>query len=141
VLACCASSPSDETPTGALKMFLDAMERSAHDSEALREAYYLVDQRAQARLRERAQLATALGAARDFEPWEMLAQARFRLRFHPADSGGMRERVHGRRAVVIVTGRESQERAEVPLVKEGKRWRVVLEIPVVQRARETPSMP
>ncbi len=125
----CSSSPSDETPSGALRLFLEAMDRSASDSSALEEAYALLDRRARAQLAERARMASALGGGRDFEPWEMLVPGRFRLRFAPARRKAMRDRIDGNRATVTVLGAAAGERAEVPMVREGKHWRVALELP------------
>lgn len=123
----CSSEPTDETPRGALELFLDAMSRSARDEHALEQAYALLAEPARRELERRADLAGAL-AGRDFEPWRMLPQGRFGLRFAPKARGGLRERVDGDRAVVVVTGDRGQ-RAEVPLIREDGRWRVALEIP------------
>lgn len=125
----CAEEPSDATPIGALKLFLDAMERSAEDEGALEEAYRLLDAKARANLEARADEARALAAGKELAPWQMLAQGRFRLRFAPARRGGFREVTHGGRSTVTVRGSSPEERAEVPMVKEGEAWRVALELP------------
>src|SRR5574339_674058 len=98
-------------------MWLEAMNRSPEDPTALREAYQLMAAPARRQLRERAELATSL-SGRDFQPWEMLAQGRYRLRFAPKEPGGMRERIQGARAVVIVTGAREGQVAEVPMLEE-----------------------
>lgn len=126
--AACSSTPSDETPSGALEMFLDAMLRSDWDQDALKEAYGLLSSDARDALRDRAEMANAL-SGRDFEPWQMLVQGRFRLRFAPRQEGGMAERIDGERAVVVVTGERDGERAEVPMVLEDGAWRVDLQVP------------
>ena len=131
-LCACSSAPSDETPSGALLMFLGAMERSDWNQEALREAYALLSADAREALEERAEMANAL-SGRDFEPWQMLAQGRFRLRFAPRQDGGLSERIDGDRAVVVVTGSRDGERAEVPMVLEDGEWRVDLDIPPMRR--------
>lgn len=124
----CSDAPTDETPSGALRLFLEAMDRSDWDREALRDAYALLSPDARRGLEERAHTANTL-SGRAFEPWEMLAQGRFRLRFAPRSRDGMVERIEGDRAVVVVTGDRDGERAEVPMVREDGRWRIALELP------------
>lgn len=122
----CEDVPTDETPRGALRLFLAAMERSERDPDALAEAYALLSEPTRRELRARAR---AVGDER-LEPWDMLVRGRFRLTFTPASgSRGMRERIRGSRATVIVTDARGRHRAEVPLVREDGRWRVVLELP------------
>ena len=113
------------------------MSRSADDEGALREAYRLVGASARAALARRAERATAL-SGRAYEPWQMLAQGRFRLRFSPASRGGMRERVEGDHAVVTVTGEQPGQHAEVLLVREHGHWRVELSIPPLRSDSSDP---
>lgn len=121
----CSTEPTRETPSGALELFIEAMERSARDRGALEQAFELLSPKAQKALRKRAQLAGSL-AGRDFEPWEMIAQGRFRLRFAPSR---MQARVDGQRAVVVVEGSEPGQQAEVPMVADEQGgWRVDLPI-------------
>jgi hypothetical protein len=129
LFAACAPAPSDETPLGALRMFLRAMERSSDDARALEEAYALLDTPARDALVARARDASALANGREFAPWEMLAQGRYRVRFPYAEYGSMREAVEGDRATVTVVGTDRRSRAAVPLVREDGHWRVVLRIP------------
>ncbi len=126
----CSSTPTDETPSGALTLFLEAMSRSEWDRDALRDAYELLSPAARESLTERARMANTL-SGRSHEPWEMLSQGRFRLRFAPRRQGGMIERIEDDGAVVVVAGARDGERAEVPMVREGDRWRVALELPSV----------
>lgn len=127
-VAGCDSPPSDETPQEALSLFLDAMSRSDRDPQGLKDAYGLLAPSTREALQRRARRAGML-AGRDFEPWEMLAQGRFRLRFAPERASEMEVRHDGDRAVVVVEGAESEERAEVPMRREGEHWRVALAIP------------
>jgi hypothetical protein len=130
ISACAACRPAAaETPSETVRQFLGAMDRSAADSHQLREAYTLLDGSAQGALRERAHKTGTL-TGRDYEPWEMLAQGRFRLRFRPAARRGMQERIAGAHAVVTVLG-EAGEKAEVPLVQEHGRWRIRLPVPAL----------
>jgi len=131
----CSSTPTDETPSGALGLFLRAMDRSDWDDDALRRAYGLLDSDARQGLEERAELANSL-SGRDFEPWEMLAQGRYRLRFSPRRGDGMREEINGDRATVVVVGERAGQRAEVRMVREEGGWRVALELPPMRGAPE-----
>ncbi len=131
VLACaCEDVPTDATPEGALQLFLVAMDRSEHQSEARAEAYALLSASSRRRLDERAERATAL-ARRRFEPWEMIAQGRYRLRFEARPGDGIEAEIHGNRAEVVVRGEDGQV-ARVPMVREHGRWRIVLSIPDMQ---------
>ncbi len=124
----CSDVPSDQTPRGALRLFLSAMERSEHDPDAQREAYALLSASTRRALAARAHDAETLGAD-GLEPWEMLVRGRYRQTFAPArGSRGMRERIDGDRARVVVTSEDGSRRAEVPLVREDGRWRIVLPI-------------
>jgi hypothetical protein len=126
----CDDAPTDETPSGALELFLSAMERSEQDPEALREAFGLLYAPARRSLHRRAHFAASAGGG-DLEPWEMLVQQRSRA----SDVARMRERIAGERAVVVVTRRDGGT-VEVPLVREQGRWRVVLELPPLRADRD-----
>ncbi|MBN1652739.1 MAG: hypothetical protein JXA30_03095 [Deltaproteobacteria bacterium] len=111
--------------------FLEAMERSSEDVNELKVAYELLDQEAHQALEKRALTATTL-AGREFKPWQMLAQGRFRIVFSPAQRGGMRAKVTGNRAIVTIRGNDKSQRANVPMVRERDGWRVALKIPDIQ---------
>jgi hypothetical protein len=130
----CAPEPKDATPEGALRAFLEAMDRSGHDSGAREEAYHLLAATTRERLDRRAELATSL-ARRRFEPWEMIAQGRYRLRFEGRAQDGLEAVVHGESAEVIVRGARGQE-ARVPMVREDGHWRIDLPIPEMRRRAE-----
>jgi hypothetical protein len=124
----CSSSPASgaqRTPSETLRQFLAAMDQSASDDRALRVAYQLLASPAQKVLETRAARVKSL-AGQSLEPWQMLAQGRFRLRFSPASRRGMRETIEGDRATVTVTGTGPDEHADVPLVREEGEWRVAL---------------
>lgn len=125
----CTEAPSDETPSGSVRLFLDSMARSERDPEALREAYALLAAPTRRALQERAHMAGSLGG-RVFEPWEMLVAGRYRQSFAPAPGArGMRESIRGEEAIVTVTDAEGAHTARVPVVREEGHWRVVIEIP------------
>jgi hypothetical protein len=134
----CTPAPSDTTPTGALRMFLRAMEQTSSNERALEEAYGLLDLHARDALGERARDASALANGREFAAWEMLAQGRYRVRFAYAEYGSMRERIEGERATVTVLGTDGRSRAEVPMVREDGHWRVVLVVPAPAPRDEGP---
>jgi hypothetical protein len=127
-LAAAGCGRSGDSPVAAVRHFLEVMERSRDQGPALREAFHLLDASAQGALIRRAERASTL-SGRPYEPYQMLAQGRFVLRFTPTSPRGMTERVQGDRAVVTVTGPQRSDRAEIPLVREGGRWRIQLAIP------------
>jgi hypothetical protein len=122
----CGRSP--DSPVAVVRDFLDAMERSRDESQAMVEAYGLLDSTARQALKRRAERARSL-SGRPYEPFQMLAQGRFKLNFAPAVPRGMHERVDGDRAVVTVVGVKPDQRAEVPLVRENGQWRIRIDIP------------
>lgn len=130
----CSSPPTDETPSGAVRLFLDAIWSSESldaddDRVVLTTAYELLDHDSRDHLTRDARLAGALGG-RTREPWEMLAAGASRMVVVPRRNGGMREVIDpgGQGATVTVTG-EDGTTADVRLVLEDGRWRVMLEVP------------
>jgi hypothetical protein len=130
--AACGTVETDATPAEALSRFLEAMDRSVSNESALKDAYGLLDEHAQRELTARADRAGFL-TGRKFEPWEMIAQGRFRLRFAPAEHAEMRTTLSGNNAVVHVKSEDSRSQAAVPLVHEAGRWRVKLVLPELAR--------
>jgi len=125
--AACGEERQDATPTGALVMFLEAMEQGENDSASLQRAFQLLDPVARKGLEARAQKAQSL-AGRPYDAWEMLAEGRFRMRFTPARHR-MRAKVDGDRAKVSVSDAAGKQTVHVPMVLEDGAWRVVLELP------------
>jgi hypothetical protein len=136
--ACGGGADETKSPVATVRHFLEVMDRSGADEGALKEAYRLLDSSAREALADRAERATTL-AGRRFEPWQMLAQGRFRLRFAPASPRGMRERVQGERAMVTVNGAQPGQSAEVPLVLEQGQWRIALPIPTMRSEPRQPE--
>lgn len=133
----CSGSDPDKNPAEVLAHFLEAMDRSAHDEAALKDAFALLDYSARRELEARAQRTSSL-ASRSFSPWEMIAPGRFRLRFAPAEHAGMRASIAGDEAWVHVKS-EDGRKADVPLVREHGAWRVKLELgSSAQNAVRTP---
>lgn len=131
VLAACAESDAD-APVETLSRFLEAMDRGNVHVGARKESYALLDREAQGHIAERARRA-ALVTGRSYEPWEMLAPGRFRMRFAPADHSGMRATVTGDRALVEVRDRDGRHRAQVALVHQDGAWRIQLPVPAPRR--------
>jgi len=129
MLAACGANNSDKNPAEVLAHFLEAMDRTAHDESAQKDAFALLDERTQRELTARAERTSSL-AGRNFAPWDMLAQGRFRLRFVPAEHAEMRATITGDSALVHVKGDDGRE-AHVPLVRERGHWRVKLDVPAM----------
>src|SRR6185312_3620697 len=143
-LVACSRPAPDATPEGAVRAWLDRMEQTDDDPRALREAYAMLGPTARANLEERAERASRLEGHR-VQPWDMLAEGRFGLRFRPK---GMVSRVHGDEASVEVTGDEPlSEHAVVHCARDPGApgaWRVEPELPPVpqlQRHEGDPPPP
>lgn len=125
VLAACSRGTPDATPEGAVRLWIEKMESSNDDGRAIREAYLLLGPKARANLKDRAERASR-GQGRRFEPHEMLAEARFGLRFRPKT---MTSRIDGDQAEVDVRGDGPDEKAVVHCTREDGAWRVEPELP------------
>jgi hypothetical protein len=101
------------------------MESSTDDPRAMHDAYALLGPRARANLKERADRASR-GQGRRYEPFEMLAEGRFGLKFRPKS---MSSRVDGDNATVDVRGESPEEHASVHCTREGTAWRIEPELP------------
>jgi hypothetical protein len=131
LLSACSRPAPDATPEGAVRAWLDRMEASDEDPRAIREAYALLGPTARANLGERAERASRLEGHR-VEPWDMLADGRFGLKFRPK---AMVSRVEGNLATVAVTGDEPlTEHATVHCARAPESpaaWRVEPDLPPV----------
>ena len=108
------------------------MESAGEDARAMKEAYALLGPRARANLKERAERASR-GQGRRYEPYEMLAEGRFGLRFRPKT---MSAKIEGDDALVDVRGDGPGEQASVKCKREGAAWRIEPELPdIVTPAR------
>lgn len=129
LLVACSANDPDSHPADVLARFLESMDRTAHDDAALKDAFVLLDENSQRELTARAQRTSSL-AGRNFAPWDMIAQGRFRMRFTPAEHSEMRAAVTGEHALVHVKSDVGRE-ANVPMVREHGRWRIKLDLPAV----------
>ena len=125
--AACSRAAPDATPEGAVRLFVDMLETGSEDPHAMREAYTLLGAHARANLKERADRASR-GLGRRYEPYEMLAEGRFGLKFRPKS---MTSKIAGDEALVDVRGDGPEEQATVHCTREGAAWRVEPELPDV----------
>ena len=125
-LGAACSRSRNTSPEETVQAFVAAMEQSRSEPAQRRRAFEYLSEAAQAGLAVRAQRASQL-SGHEFEPWEMLAPGRWQLRFQ-FDPETLMARVEGSRAVVTVRGVTGGV-ADVPLVREGDRWRVDLDLP------------
>lgn len=123
----CSRTPPDATPEGTVRLWIEKMESAPDDPRASREAYQLLGPHARANLKERAERASR-GQGRRYEPYEMLAEGRFGLKFRPK---AMTAQTQGDEAVVLVRGEGAEERAQVHCVREGASWHLEPELPDV----------
>lgn len=133
--AACSGPPSDDTPAGALRLFVESVERARQSvgperDAALEQAYELVDEASRAELEERTRGAESLGA-RDHEPFELLAAypRREGAGALPTRASAFRERLDPDGSHATVSVRSPAGAIEVPMVREGDAWRVVLAVP------------
>lgn len=125
LVAACSRAAPDATPDGALRLFLEKMEASSENPRAIQEAYALLGPDARKNLEERARRTGQLQGRR-VEPYTMLAEGRFGLRFRPK---AMKAAIAGDRATIDVVGDDPRERASVRCAREGAGWRVEPELP------------
>ncbi len=129
LIAGCSRKPPDATPDGVVRLWLEKMEASTGDPRAAREAYTLLGPATRHNLELRAQRASLIQGRR-FEPYEMLAEGRFGLRFRPKS---MRvAAISGDEAKVDVVGADTAtERATVACAREKGVWRIEPDLPEV----------
>src|SRR5687767_3325442 len=109
-VAGCTHAPPDATPEGAVREWLGHMEASIEDGRETKVAYDLLGPVARASLDERASRASQV-EGHHVEPYEMLAQGHFGLRFRPRKMHASSN--DGASAVVEVTGADPAERADI----------------------------
>lgn len=135
----CSGPPSEDSPSGALRLFVESIERArlsagSDRDEALESAYRLLDETSRERLEERSRTAEALGA-RDHDAFEMLAAypSREAASAVPTRASSFRESVDPDGLHATVSVRLPESTIEVPMVREGEAWRVVLSVPEPSR--------
>jgi hypothetical protein len=121
--AACSRAAPDATPDGVVHLWLERMETSTDDPRAAREAYALLGPASRSTLEDRAARASRVQGRR-VEPYEMLAEGRFGLKFRPKT---MSATVTGDQASVEVMGSDpAAEHATVHCTRErpGEGWRI-----------------
>lgn len=129
----CSGPPTEETPSGALRLFFESMAEAQRATgperiEALEQAFELLDEESRDRLTARARTATALGG-RELAPSEMLAAYPNRSETAPMHSADFRESIAEDGESATVTVRFEPNDIDVPMVREDRSWRVVLGVP------------
>lgn len=135
VLAACDREPVDSRPERVVEAFVERMSAVHGDPTRGKLALELLWERARANLQQRAERATA-ATGRRIEPEEMLVPSRFSLRFEPKR---FQAETHGDYSRVVVVGQDASETAEVHCVREGGKWRVVVELPELPPIRQRGS--
>jgi hypothetical protein len=132
----CSRKAPDMTPEGVVREFLDRVERVEGDPVQARAVYELLTAKTQAGLAERAKR-TSAASSRNVMPEEMLAPARFSLRFEPRK---MHAHIADNRAVVDVFGIDPDtDHAEVPCLLEQGRWRIEIPLPPLAPVEKRPE--
>jgi hypothetical protein len=124
----CSRPPPDATPEGALREWIDKMgaERDGPRQEgSARAAYALLSAGTHEKLEKRAERSSR-SEGHHVEPWDVLAPGRFALKFRPTH---LTSTVSGDTATVRVTGDAPEDLAVMHCAREGKAWRVVLDLP------------
>jgi hypothetical protein len=122
----CSRPAPDATPEGVVRLWLEKMEAQPEDPHAAREAFLLLGPAARANLEKRAERASR-SMGRRVEPYEMLAEGRFGLKFRPKT---MTSSTTGDRATVDIVGSDpALEHATVLCAHEPSGWRVEPELP------------
>lgn len=126
LVAACSRPAPDATPEGVVRLWLDKMEAQPEDTRASRDAFLLLGPQARANLEKRAERASR-SMGRRVEPYEMLAEGRFGLKFRPKT---MTSSIAGDRATVDVVGTDpTTEHATVICAREAGGWRIEPELP------------
>jgi hypothetical protein len=121
----CTRKPPDATPEGALREWIEHMQAQVTDPHETRAAYAMLSKATHENLEKRAVRASRIEGRR-VEPYEVMAEGRFALRFEPTH---FTTTTAGAVATIDVTGEDPTDRASMHAVKEGAVWRVELALP------------
>ena len=132
--AACSHPQPDATPELALRSWLEHMDAQTTDPQEAKAAYALLGASTRQNLERRAERASQI-EGHHVEPYEVLAEGRFALRFRPKR---FTTTLSGAQATVEVTGAEPADKATIHCVKEGHGWRIELSLPeMVEPPRRT----
>jgi hypothetical protein len=118
----CSRPPPDATPEGALRAWIELIDEPGSDPRA---AYALLSKTTHAQLEKRAERTSRI-EGHHVEPYDVIAHDRFALKFQPKHYATS---IEGDTATIQVRGGEPDDSATMHCVKEGKVWRVSLELP------------
>ena len=121
----CGKRAPNATPEGAVRDFVERMDRFQGDPAEAKAAYALLSEATQANLKARAERYSA-ASGKSIQPEAMIAPAAFLLRFQPQRYTAT---LAGAQARVRVSGLLPEDRAEVSCVYEGDGWKLELALP------------
>lgn len=132
----CGRKPFDATPEGAVREYLERMERVNGEPSDARAAFSLLTRASQMNLSERAFRASAATGKR-MGPEQMIPPSHFFRRFEPRQ---WTTRIQGNRAVVDLMGLDAKtEHASIPCANEDGHWRIDLALPPLPPIERRPG--
>ncbi len=130
----CESRSPSATPEGAVRELVERMSRVQGDPADAKAAFDLLSKNAQTNLKSRAERYSA-ASGKAIAPEAMIVPSLFLLRFEPQR---YKARILGTYALVDIEGLLPTERAQVPCVYEGERWKVDLPLPALPPIQTRP---
>jgi hypothetical protein len=134
-LASCKRAPPNGSPDGAVRDFVERLDRAASDPGDVHAIFDVLSRRARDNLTERSRRYAA-ATGKTMSPDSMMVPSRFMLRFTPERYTA---KISGPFALVEVAGVGRDDRAELPCVFEDGAWRVDLALPEPPAARTRPD--
>lgn len=133
LVGCESRSPS-ATPEGAVRELVERMRRVQGDPADAKAAFEMLSKNAQANLKARAERYSA-ASGKTIAPEAMIVPSFFLLRFDPQR---YKARISGTYALVEAQGLLPEERAQIPCVYEGERWKLDLPMPALPPIQTRP---
>ncbi len=130
----CENRAPSATPEGAVREMVERMRRVQGDPADAKAAFDLLSANAQANLKARAERYSA-ASGKTIAPEAMIAPSFFLLRFEPQR---YKAQISGTYALVEAQGLLPEERAQIPCVWEGERWKLDLPMPALPPIQTRP---
>ena len=130
----CDNRAPSATPEGAVREMVERMRRVQGDPADAKAAFELLSKNAQANLKARAERYSA-ASGKTIAPEAMIVPSFFLLRFEPQR---YKAQISGTYALVEAQGLLPEERAQIPCVWEGERWRLDLPMPALPPIQTRP---
>jgi hypothetical protein len=130
----CDNRAPSATPEGAVREMVERMRRVQGDPADAKAAFELLSKNAQANLKARAERYSA-ASGKTIAPEAMIVPSFFLLRFDPQR---YKAQISGTYALVEAQGLLPEERAQIPCVWEGERWRLDLPMPALPPIQTRP---